>query len=133
MTYSLNLVSFSPFIFFLIIPLKIFSFSLNFPFSKFPIFIPEVKNSCFKASDANILLFAFFSNNLLIKSLQLSLTFFNLGLSKLSFLFNIFENISSSVSPIKGGSPVNNIYIIIPQAHSSHSKSYFSLITSGEQ
>ena len=39
---------------------------------------------------------------------------------RISGLKNIFFKTSSSVAPLKGGLPVNKIYIIIPQLHISH-------------
>ena len=75
---------------------------------------------CFKASSAVILLFGFNCNKSFIKSLA-SWEMIPQGYFVISYTPNfIFFIISSSVCPLKGGLPVNKIYIIIPQLQISH-------------
>ena len=90
-----------------------------------------VKKGCLKASKAVILYCFLGFNNRFIKSKQFSLTFSNL--SKFILYFFMLSKISSSVSPAKGVSPHNKIYIKTPQDHSSLFSSYELFITSGEQ
>ena len=93
----------------------------------------SVKKGCLKASSAFILYCFFGSNKRRIKSLQFLLTFLK-GAGVKSYLhFFIFSNISSSVSPKKGGTPLNKMYIKTPQDHSSLLSSYKLSTTSGEQ
>ena len=94
-----------------LLPTSLFIFELGAKF-----FI----HGCSRASIADILLDGTFSSSLLNRSFASFDISWNILVEKSTYPFFTFCNISSSLLPLKGGSPVNSINIITPIDHKSH-------------